>query len=220
LGYEVPFSSVPSVIKEGFRAEQHRVIRRDLKLAAHYELAENCLVEHRESWQCELLLMIVLTVLSSSVIPSVAAESRVIKAGPRQTDTRQFAANLVTHMLWYLYPKDFPSENTWERDWEERWGSISCVSEMTRELRKQGVNNWLLQALGWVDVKEGSKQARNGDTTLRPELQLLELRRALRSLRKRNAGYFIARVYGSRDPWFERCSSIIKEKTEIMRSAK
>jgi hypothetical protein len=46
----------------------------------------------------------------------------------------------------------------------------------------------------------------------------LELQRALLSLKKRNAGYFIARVFNIRDyKWVERCSSIIKEKTEVRR---
>jgi hypothetical protein len=121
LGYEVPFTSVPSVIKEGFYAEIDRVIKRDMGLAEHYQTALNCLADHRESWQCELLLMLVLTVFSSSVVPSVTAESRVIDVGPRKTDTRQFTANLVTHMLWYLYPKEFPWDNNWERDWEKKW---------------------------------------------------------------------------------------------------
>jgi hypothetical protein len=151
--------------------------------------------------------MLVLTVFSSSVIPSVAAESRVIDAGPHKADTRQFAANLVTHMLWYLYPKEFPWDNNWERDWEKRWGNVSRVSEMTRELRKQGVNNWLLQA-------------RNSDTTLRSETRLWELRQDLRSSKKRYAEIFIARVFGSRDQWVGRCSSIIKEKTEIRQGAR
>jgi hypothetical protein len=86
---------------------------------------------------------------------------------------------------------------------------------MTKELQKQGVNNWLLQALGWIDIKKGSKQARNSDVILRPEKDLVELRRQLLLSRKRYTDDFIALVFGSRDPWVKIYSSIIKEKTEI-----
>jgi hypothetical protein len=115
LGYEIPFTSIPSVIKEGFRAEQDRVMNRgDPGLAAHYELAQNYLLEYREAWFCDILLMLVLTIFSSSVTPSIAPGSRVITAGPRKTDPRRFAANLVTHMLWFVLPKEFPWE-PWEK---------------------------------------------------------------------------------------------------------
>jgi hypothetical protein len=208
LGYKVPFTSIPSIIIEGSRAEQDRVMKRDPGLAEHYQIARNYLVEYREAWFCDVLLMLVLTVFSSSVIPSVAPGSRVITAGPRKTDPRRFAANLVTHMLWFVLPKEFP--------WEKDWGMVPRVSEMTKELQKQGVNNWLLRALGWVDIKKGSKQARNSDVTLRSEKDLLELQRELLSSRKRRADDFISLVFGSRDRvWVQRCSSIIKEKTEI-----
>jgi hypothetical protein len=217
LGYEIPFASIPSIINEGFRAKQDRVMKRgDPGLAEHYQIAQNCLLEYREFWFCDILFMIVLTVISSSVIPSVAPGSRIITAGPRKMDPKRFAANLITHMLWYVLPKEFP----WE-PWEKKWGPIPRVPEMTRELRKQGVNNWLLQALKWVDIKKGSKQARNGDVTLRSEKDLLQLRSDLLSSRKRRAHDFIALVFGSRDDkWVEACSSIIKEKTEGQPGAK
>ena len=80
--------------------------------------------------------MLVLTVVSSSVMLSVTPGSRAIHPGPRKIDTRRFAANLVTHMLWFLFRKDFP--------WEKDNGIVARVPDMTKELRRQGVNNWLL----------------------------------------------------------------------------
>jgi hypothetical protein len=56
--------------------------------------------------------MLMLTVVLLSVILSVTPGSRAIHPGPQKIDTRQFIANLVTYMLWFLFHKDF----LWEKD--------------------------------------------------------------------------------------------------------
>jgi hypothetical protein len=77
------------------------------------------------------------------------------------------------------------------------------------------VDNWMLRALGWIEVKKDSKQARNRDISLLPEQELMRLRAELLRFRKRDARLFITRVFNSWDSvWVERCSRIIKEKRE------
>jgi hypothetical protein len=84
LGYEIPFTSIPSIIEEGFRAEQDRVMKRGEEgLAEHYQIARNCLLEYREAWFCDVLLMLVLTVFSSCRARESDYYRRATQDGPQ-----------------------------------------------------------------------------------------------------------------------------------------
>jgi len=73
----------------------------------HYHVAWHCLEECLGDPLCDLLLMLVLTVSSSSVTPMVAVKGHEFSAGPRK-EPGIFAAGLVTRMLWFLRSEAFP----------------------------------------------------------------------------------------------------------------
>jgi hypothetical protein len=137
LGCEIPFTSIPAVVEEGFRAEQQRLAHRKPKMMEHYQVARNCLLACLGDPLCDLLLLLVLTLSSSSVTPSVPARSRVFEPGPRKMESGRFAANLVTRMLWFLRPDAFP--------WKEDDGQVLRVPEMTKEI---GGREWITGCCG------------------------------------------------------------------------
>lgn len=82
LGYDIPFTSVPEVIQEGFK-EQERILQKgNQNIEAHFHVARNCLESCLGDPLCDLLLMLVLTFSSSSATPFVAAKSHEFEAGP------------------------------------------------------------------------------------------------------------------------------------------
>lgn len=204
LGCEIPFTSVPAVVDEGFKAQEKVLAKGNPRIAAHYHVARNCLESCLGDPLCDLLLMLVLTFRSSSVTPSVAVKGHGFEAGPRK-DPGLFAASLVTKMLWFLRPKAFP--------WEKDEGMVLRIPEMTKKIEHKGVTSRLLRELGWVQVRGSRDNPRNSDLSLRPVEELLELRAELLSLRRDPAG-FIARVFRSDDSvWVERCSEIMQERS-------
>ncbi len=74
------------------------------------------------------MLMMVLTLSSSSVTPWVGPKSQAFEAGKKK-DPAIFAATMVTRMLWFLRPDDFP--------WDEDRNSVLRVSEMTKKIGKE-----------------------------------------------------------------------------------
>jgi hypothetical protein len=75
--------------------------KRNLRVGKHYHVARNCLERCLGDLLCDVLLMLVLTYRSSSVIPFVAISRKGFKISDHK-DLAQFAANLVTCMLWFL----------------------------------------------------------------------------------------------------------------------
>lgn len=203
LGCSVPFVCIPKIVEEGFSALTKLFLKGNQRILEHYHIARNCLESCLGDPLCDVLLMLVLTISSSSVTPTVVVNGSGFEAGPRK-DAAQFAANLVTRMLWFLRPKAFP----WDRD----DGMVLRVSEMTKKIEHKGVGNRFLRELGWVQVQGNRPNPRNSELRLRPEGELLRLRTELLSLRKDPVG-FIGCVFRSRDEvWVERCSEIIRER--------
>jgi hypothetical protein len=203
LGSGIPFATIPAIVEAGFKKLEKLFAKGDARVFEHYHVARNCLEQCLGDPLCDLLLMIVLTLSSSTVTPCVAVAGRQFEAGKRK-DPEMFAANLATRMLWFLRPEAFP--------WDEDVGMVLRISEMTKKIEHKGVNNRVLRQLGWVQVNGNRATPRNSDLRLREAGELLALRSELLSLRKQPAS-FIRRVFGSDDTmWAERCSEIIKEK--------
>ncbi|KJK73426.1 hypothetical protein H634G_11351 [Metarhizium anisopliae BRIP 53293] len=124
---DIPFTNVPRIIDEGFKACRQTLKDRDHRVLAHYELARECLEQNLHDPLCELLLIMVLTIASSSVTPEVPLHARQFTAGPRR-DPGLFAVALATRMLWELYPSWFPQE--------EDEGGVLRIREMVTRLDK------------------------------------------------------------------------------------
>lgn len=125
FGYKIPFDTVPEIIKDGFRSQEMLLRKGDQRVLEHYQLALHCLEKCLGDPLCDLMLMMVLTLSSSSVTPSVRPGSHEFKAGKRK-EPAIFAATMVTRMLWFLRPEDFP--------WEEDRHSVLRVPEMTKKI--------------------------------------------------------------------------------------
>jgi hypothetical protein len=126
LGCGIPIETIPKVIQSGFASLDKIFKSGNQGVLNHYQTARNCLVKCLGDPLCDLMLMLVLTVAASSVTPQVRAGERAFSAAPKRKDPDMLAATLVTRMLWYLRPEEFP----WEKD--ER--GVLCVKEMTKKI--------------------------------------------------------------------------------------
>lgn len=120
----IPFTEIPELIKEGFEA-QRELPHVDVKVAAHYQIAHDCLEQSLGDPLCDVLLMIVLTFASSTVTPTLPMRGSHFVGGPRK-DPRFLAVALATRMLWFLHRQDFP----WYVDDHAALG----VPEMTKKM--------------------------------------------------------------------------------------
>lgn len=208
FGCKIPFTQIPELVKQGFEALERQFQKGDQRILEHYQVARNCLDSCLGDALCDLMLMLVLTMASCSVTPTVAPHTRHFDAGPRK-DPALFAANLATRMLWYLLPDHFP--------WKEDHRLVLRIPEMTKKIEHKGINNRLLRELGWVKVVRGNRDTpRNEELELQDVDKHLSLRRELLNLRK-DAPAFIRRVFRDHDPiWLDRCSQIIQDDEECL----
>lgn len=130
LGLDIPIRTIPSLVSEGFRKLDKLFLRGNQGVRGHYIEATHYLEGCLEDWRCDLMLMLVLTLASSSVTPHVPSGVQHFEAGPKR-DGSIFAANLVTRMLWFLRPNEF--------SWEQDRGGIMCVKEMTKKIGTDSV---------------------------------------------------------------------------------
>jgi len=203
FGSDIPFQQIPPAIEEAFAAQVKVLATGNQMIMQHYHVARNCLEGCLGDPLCDLLLMLVLTVSSSSVTPMVRMQGHTFEAGPRK-DPKIFAAGLVTRMLWYLRPNAFP--------WNKDDGQVLRISEMTKKIEHKGVSNRVLRQLGWVNATSKRDNPRNSEIQLREVGELLRLRAELLRLR-RDPARFIGRVFQSNNEmWVERCSKIIQER--------
>lgn len=129
FGCKVPFENVPQLIQDGF-AKLERLYSKakaDYKVLEHYQQARNCLQRILGDPLCDLMLIMVLTLGASSMTPQVALKERVFSGAPKRKDQALLAANMVTRMLWFLKPGDFP----WGKQDD---GTILRISEMTKKI--------------------------------------------------------------------------------------
>ena len=124
---DIPFQNIPRLVLEGFAKLERLFGKGDHKVLDHYQKARNCLQQCLGDPLCDLMLMIVLTLSASSVTPHIAPKERIFSSTPKNKDSALLAANMVTRMLWFLRPKEFP--------WGDKDdGSILRISEMTKKI--------------------------------------------------------------------------------------
>ncbi|HEY2296077.1 MAG TPA: hypothetical protein VGM86_35710 [Thermoanaerobaculia bacterium] len=209
LGGDIPFRRIPKLVREGFASLLKPSKVRDEKVAEHYQAARNCLVECLGDPLCDLMLMLAVTYGSSSKTPIVEERGKGFAAGKDTKEQGQFAACLVTRMLWFFRPDAFP--------WKEDDGLVLRVPEMTKKIEHKGVNNRFLCEAGWVVTAVARPSPRNTEVRLRAVEELQEYYQEL--LRRRTKpNQFIARVFRSRGEqeeaeWVERCAGIIREQS-------
>lgn len=133
FGCTIPFEDVPPLIQAGFKRLKKLFEKShdDHKILEHYQQAYNTLQDILGTKMCDLMLMLVLTLSSSSVTPQVAPKERCFSGAPKEKQKEQslLAANMVTRMLWFLQPNNFP----WGA---EDHGTILRISEMTKKIGK------------------------------------------------------------------------------------
>jgi hypothetical protein len=204
FGCPIPFTQVPELVKQGFEALERHFKKGDQRVLEHYQVARNCLESCLGDPLCDLMLMLVLTLASCSITPTVAPKMRHFSEGARK-DPELFAANLVTRMLWFLRPEHFP--------WKEDHSLVLRVPEMVKKVEHKGISNRLLLVLEWVKVTRGNRDSpRNEELRLQDMDKLLTFRKELLRLRKDALG-FVGVVFRSREPtiWLDRCSQIIQD---------
>jgi hypothetical protein len=125
FGCPVPFIRIPPLVQEGFAQQEKLFHKGDRKVLEHYQTAYMVLAESLGDPLCDLLLILALAMASSSETPTVAQYAQCFSVGPKKANGI-FAANLVTRMLWSLYPKRFP--------WDADTNSVLRVPEMTKKI--------------------------------------------------------------------------------------
>lgn len=125
FGCTVPFRTVPPLIEKGFQLLDKNFRKGDRKVLEHYHFARLVLLDCLDDPRCDVMLLLVLTLASSSVTPTVAVKERHFTVGPSK-DPSMFAANLVTRMLWFLQPDRFP--------WDKDDGAVLSIKEMTKKI--------------------------------------------------------------------------------------
>lgn len=126
----IPFDAIPQLVEDGFRQQEKLFKTGNQGILEHYQTARQCLAECLGDPVCDVMLMLVLTMASSSVTPTVLAKAQEFSAGPKK-DRSMFAANLVTRMLWFFRPECFP--------WDTDGGVVLRVSEMTKKIGKDSL---------------------------------------------------------------------------------
>lgn len=204
FGCEFPFKAVPEVLVNALKhVEDMFGTEGDVKVVEHYRLGVECVRSNIDDPLCQLMLMIVLTISSSTETPKVAASSRRITAAARRKDPGQLALVMALRMCWHLYRSYFP--------WTKGTGGTAYdVSEMTKKIEHKGCNNRMLIALGWVVSTTSRDSPRNTDVRLRPAAELAEDFELLKAAMERPKE-FIAIVYRDEDDaWVDRCASVIE----------
>lgn len=203
FGCAIPFTQIPELVKQGFEAQDAQFRNGDSKIREHYQVARNCVESCLGQPLCDLMLMLVLTMASCSVTPTVAPQTRHFDVGAKK-DPALFAANLVTRMLWFLHPEQFP--------WKAGHQPVMCVPDMVKKIEHKGVSNRLLRELGWVKVIAGNRDTpRNSELQLQDSDQLVVMRKELLNLRKDAAG-FVRKIFHDHNPiWLDRCSQIVQD---------
>jgi hypothetical protein len=131
FGCAIPFKGIPRLIEQGFE-KLDRLFQGDKGnqgIREHYQLARIVLQGCLGDPCCDVMLMLVMTLASSSVTPAVAPEARAFGVGKKRKDSASFAANLVTRMLWFLCRDKFP--------WDKDVGTVLRVSEMTKKIGEE-----------------------------------------------------------------------------------
>ncbi|KAK5994238.1 hypothetical protein PT974_07681 [Cladobotryum mycophilum] len=127
FGHHLPFAHVPSMIDDGFRGIENHFGNKggDPQVMGHYRRARQCLEVSMGEPLVNLMLMLVLTLAASSPMVTVKNGTFDFSVTSHSKDRADFAASLVTRMLWFLKPSAFTIENT-----PEMYG----ITEMTKKI--------------------------------------------------------------------------------------
>ena len=137
-------------------------------------MARNCLESCLEESACDLLLMLVLTMVLFFATPTVLPGKYEFEVGTSK-NASSFAANLATRILWFLRLDHFTTAGS--------NSTILSIIEITKKMEYKGINNRFLRELGWVRVIYRKRDApRNSDLTLLSIEELLQWRGKLLSL--------------------------------------
>lgn len=128
FGSAIPFSEIPQIIEDGFEVQRRRFAQGDQKVLAHYETAQECLAQALGDPLCDLLLILVMTICSSSERLDVRIGDKRFSVLHNPKNQAMMAECLVTRMLWFLRPLAFP----WDRD----NGQVLRVPEMIKKMGK------------------------------------------------------------------------------------
>ena len=106
FGCQVPFTRIPAFVEKGFEEIDNIFSRENSnnKVREHYQFARICLQGSLDIDLCDLLLMLVLTVSSSSVTPEVSQVGKGYQKATKQRDMAQFAAAISVVVV--LRPSD------------------------------------------------------------------------------------------------------------------
>ena len=121
---EIPFVRIPKLIDEGLRVQDKLFEGGDQRVREHYCAVRHCLDGCLGDPLCDMMLMLSLTLASCSITPTASDDK--FQVGKRK-DPKVFVVNLVTRMLWFLKPQDFP----WTK---EEGRGIMSVPEMTKKI--------------------------------------------------------------------------------------
>ena len=95
-------------------------------------MVRNCLESCLEELACDLLLMLVLTMASSSATPTMLPGKHEFEIGASK-NASSFVANLATHMLWFLRPDHFTMAGG--------NSTVLSITKMTKKIEHKGINN-------------------------------------------------------------------------------
>ena len=126
FGRELPFVRIPKLVDEGLKAQDKLFEGGDQRVREHYCMVRHCLDACLGDPLCDLMLMFSLTLASCSVTPAVSNDGF---DASKKKDPHVFVANLVTRMLWFLKPEEFPWTNA-------DGGVIMPIPEMTKKIGK------------------------------------------------------------------------------------
>jgi hypothetical protein len=128
FGCDVPFVQIPLLIQGAFEKQERSFRKGDQRVREHYQTAYNCLLSHMGEPLCDLLLMLVLTLGQCVKTPTVMEHCDFFQEGPTK-DSENFVVALVTRMLWFLYPQEFP--------WSKDQGMVLRVPEMLKKIGRE-----------------------------------------------------------------------------------
>ena len=126
FGYAIPFEEVPELVLRGFREQREKGGKVSENVLSHYEAALQCLRSCLGDPRCDVLLILVLTICSSSERLDVKEKEAEFSLSDKPNSPAMLAACLVTRMLWFLRRDAFP----WTRD----AGQVLRVPEMIKKM--------------------------------------------------------------------------------------
>jgi hypothetical protein len=227
FGIPLPFKAIPKKLMDGLN-ELDSIFEKepDKRPINHYRYAKDHLTTQLGTPECDLMLMLALTISSCSQTVEVPPKQKQLSVAKKARNSDIVAVSMVVRMLWSLCPSQFSDELL-------RRHNANTISEMGKKMgmqvastrlfsfaddRKIGhrstCNSRMLRELGWIVVNP--RIIRDAPKFTEIRLQDIEvLRERYNRLKKLliDPTSFIADVFWSTDPiWVDRCSSIISSR--------